>query len=125
MAIGWDVIIAKPRMPILGGTVNSEPITIPQGSLSVTIHIPTLAGAATVLLQVLDPITPDPVTGTWRPLTVFNLSAGGVQALAAMAGNQAITLPVAALGGGVFRLVASSDQSGSPLNVACAFARVK
>lgn len=124
MAIAWDAVLAKPRLPATGGTVNSDPVTVPRGSLTMTLHATALAAAATMAIQALDPNTPDPTAGTWRQVSVFILAAGGVQALSAISGGAAVTIPISALGGGVIRFVASSDQSAAPQNLGVVFARI-
>lgn len=122
---GWDSLGAKPRMPKAGDTVNGETFSIPRGSQAITIHVPVLAGGATLRLQALDPNGSDQIsTEVWRDVKVFNLSSGGIQALAALPQSTAVTLPTAAIGAGVMRLVASADQSGAPLFISIVLSRL-
>ena len=123
---GFDSVIAKPRMPVVGGTVNGAFFTIPRNTLAITIHLPALVASATVKLQTLDPQGSElSSTEAWRDVKVFNLAAGGVTALSAIAGDAAVTLPAAATGSGVFRLVASSDQSSVPINITITASRAR
>jgi hypothetical protein len=120
-ALGWDAIVPKPNMPTSGGTVNSDAIMIPRGSNVVSIHMPALVSAATYKLQALDPKDQT----TWRDIQVFNLSSGGIQALATVPNGSAVTtFPCSALGGGIFRVVASADQSGTPIQFSVVFGRM-
>lgn len=123
-AYGWDGILPKPRMPAVGETVNGEPFSVPRGSQAVTFHVPTLAGATTLKLQALDPQGHDSASPVWRDIYIFNIAAGGVQQLAAIPEDAATTLPTAAIGAGVLRLVASSDQSAAPVNISIVFSRL-
>jgi len=123
---GWDDILAYVDLPASGETVNSEPFTIPRNSQTFTMHVPTLVASATLKLQALDPAGyQHTASQVWRNVQVFNLAAGGVQPLAAIPGNAATTLPVAATGAGVFRFVASSDQSSTPITVSVTMARLR
>jgi hypothetical protein len=120
-SLGWDAIIAKPHMPTSGGTTDSDSISVPRGSQTVSFHIPALAGAATWKLQALDPID----MSTWRDIQVFNLASGGIQALGAVPnGSKVTTFPTSALGSGVIKVVASADQSGAPFNFSVVFNRM-
>lgn len=119
-AYGWDAILPKVRMPALGETVNGDHFSVPRGSQAVTFHVPDLAGTATLKLQALDPQD----QATWRDVYVFNLSAGGAQQLASIPESAATTLPTAAIGSGVLRLVASEDQSGTPVFISIVFSRL-
>jgi hypothetical protein len=121
---GWDIIPDRPRMPATGETVNGKPFSIPRNAKALTLFLPTLVGAATIAIQVLEPtVDVDAGTENWFQLKVFNLSTGAVQSVAAIAsGGVAVTLPISGLGGGVARLVASADQSGTPVNITITFA---
>lgn len=107
-------------MPAVGGTVNSETFTLPRNAKALTLFIASaLAGAATMLLQALEPTEATGVdTGTenWRPVLVYNLNTPGTAAIGltnAQTNNVAVTFPVTGLGGGTFRWVASADQSAA------------
>ena len=98
---------------------------IPSNSQCITFHVPTLVSSASVKLQALDPAGSDMTsTEVWRDVKVFNLAAGGVQALAVIPGGAATTLPTSAIGAGVFRLVASADQSSTPVNISITTSRL-
>jgi hypothetical protein len=108
----------------VGQTTIGEWFVIPRNSQAITFHVPSLGGAS-AKLQALDPLgSDDPGTEVWRDVKVFNLAAGGVQALAAIPENTAVTLPTAATGAGVFRLVASADLSGSPVTITVLISRL-
>lgn len=115
---GWDAQVGRVRMPVTGGTVNSETFTLPRNTKALTLFIATtLAGVATLKLQALEPtVDVDAGTENWRDVVVYNLSTPGTNAISltnAQTNNQAITFPVTGLGGGTFRWVASADQSGA------------
>jgi hypothetical protein len=123
--MGWDAIIAKPRMPATGGTTDSDIITVPRGSQTVSFHMPALVSAATWKLQAVDPQGADGASPTWRDIQVFNLASGGIQALSAVPnGSKVTTFPISALGSGVIKVVASADQSGTPFNFSVVFNRI-
>lgn len=119
MARGWDVIQAFVRMPGIGQTVNTESFSVPRIARSIALHIPALAGAATVKLQSLDPSNLN--SDTWRDVATYNLTTGATQLLTGIPGNQVTTIPTTATGGGNLRLVASADQSASPVNITVSF----
>lgn len=122
---GWDVIPVLARMPAVNETVNGAEYVVPAHSQCVSFHVPTLVSSATVKLQALDLQGAQlPSTEVWRDVKVFNLAAGGVQALAAIPNNTVVTIPTAATGAGVFRLVASSDQSSSPVFISILISRL-
>lgn len=123
---GWDAISPKPRMPALGGTTDSDAITVPKGTQTVSFHMPALAAAATWKLQALDPIGSDRTsTEVWRDIQVFNLASGGIQPLSAVPnGSRVTTFPISAMGGGIIKVVASGDQSGSPFFFSVLFNRM-
>lgn len=124
-AYGWDAIQPKPRMPDVGETINGQAFTIPGGSQAFTVHCGALVGGAVLKLQALDPVGSDQTsTMVWRDVKVFNLSAGGVQALAAIPNSASTTIPTAATGTGVFRFVATGDQSASPINITITISRL-
>jgi formate-dependent nitrite reductase membrane component NrfD len=107
-------------MPAPGETVNSAAFTVPRGAYTMTVHCPALASAATVAIQVLEPQGDDQVTDAWRTAS----SVAGVT-LTAYTGmvltNTASTIPIAALGGGVMRFVASATQAGAPTVIKLVF----
>jgi hypothetical protein len=120
-SFGWDALTAKPLMPAAGDTVNSESISVPRGSQTVSFHMPSLVSAATWKLQALDPMD----QSTWRDLQIFNLASGGIQPLATVPnGSKVTTFPTSAIGSGVIRVVASQDQSGTPFHFSVVFNRM-
>jgi len=119
---GWDCELAKVRMPIAGGTVNSEPFTVPKGALAMTVHCPTTTGPGTMSIQTLEPADDDQVSETWRNVSMSLNSAVTTTALTAITlSNLAVTYPLAAVGGGQLRFVASQDQSAAPVNIRVVF----
>lgn len=118
-ARGWDIVKRVVAMPTSGGTVNSDEFSAPRGSQAIVVHLPALAGAATLKLQALDPLD----SSTWRDVKIYDLSAGTLNAVTIPNGSNAVTLPTAAIGAGVFRWVASADQSGAPTTITIVFSR--
>lgn len=114
---GWDAQPGRVRMPAAGDTVNSEPFSLPRNTKALLLFIATtLAGAATLALQALEPtVDVDAGTENWRAVAVYNLSTPGTNAISLTnaQASGAISFPVTGLGGGVFRWVASADQSGA------------
>ena len=119
---GWDCVLDKVRMPIAGGTVNSEPLTVPHGAWAMTVHCPTTTGPATMSIQTLEPADDDQASETWRNVSMSVTSAVTTTALTAITmSNLAITYPLSAIGGGQLRFVASQDQSGAPIFIRVVF----
>jgi len=111
--------IVRPLMPAAGETVNGEWFPVPPMSKVMTIYCPDLVGAATTLkVQSLDP-REDVTYGTpaWRDVSTFNLAGGAPVALISIPESGATTVPTTATGGGVLRLVASADQSSTPVKI--------
>ena len=120
----WNGIAARVRMPIAGGTVNSEPFPVPGGSKVMTVHCPALTGtAATVKLQTLAPTETVEATQVWSDVLCFDLTDGTMESLDGLVESTAVTIPISATGGGVLRLVASEDQSAAPVTVPIWFSR--
>jgi hypothetical protein len=116
-----DAVPGKVLIPIAGGTVNSEPFPVPKGSIVMQIHVPALTGATTVKLQALEPPDSDVDTDTWRDVSCFNLADGTLIALDGIAEDAVTVLPVAAVGGGVLRFVATNSQAAAPVYIRVAF----
>ena len=119
-AYGWNIIQAKLAMPAAGETVNTQGFSVPRSALVLGLHVPALAGGATLKLQALVPPIDDQVADVWQDVSTFNLAGGAAVALSAIPGNAATTIPITATGAGVLRLVASADQSGSPSTITIA-----
>jgi len=101
-------------MPTLVNGTLSQPFSVPKGAKSVAIHVPTLVGVATtILIEALQPPVSANVTEVWDEVFVFDLTDGTTEQLNAIPEEQVTTLPVTALGGGVFRFVASAAQTGA------------
>ena len=106
-------------MPAAGETVNGAPFTVPKGAYAMTIHCPTLASAATLTIQALDPDT-DQATEVWRTISaVTGVTAVPLTAIAASA--LALTYDIRQTGGGVLRFVASATQAVSPVTIKLTF----
>src|SRR6185295_13919556 len=108
-------------MPRSGQTVNGVPFSVPGSALVIQLQIPVLAGSATVKLQSLVVPTDDQVADVWQDVSTFNLAGGAAIALSGIPSNATTTIPITATGAGVLRLVASADQSGSPVDIIVAF----
>lgn len=115
----FDGTWANPLMPISGGTVNSDPFTIPQRAKSICMFVPALVGAsATVKIQGLKPVQDiENASESWSDLYVFDFTDGTTEALDGIPEGQATTLPTSALGSTVIRFVASEDQSSLPVRI--------
>lgn len=113
-----DATPSNVLLPASGETVNSQGFNFPRGGIGLIVHVPTLAsGGDTVKLQSLANQLDNVESETWRDVKVFNLADGSFTAIAALPSNSCTTLPLAAIGGGVFRWVASADQSASPVTI--------
>lgn len=100
-------------MPAVVDGLNSQPFAVPQGAKSLTIYVPALVGVATtVKLQTLTPDQPG-TSEDWRNISLFNLADGTFVLLDELVESTTVTLPVAATGGGILRLVASVAQTGA------------
>jgi hypothetical protein len=124
---GWDGVPGSVRMPITGGTVNSEPFSCPKGSVVATFYVPALAGTTTLKLEALVPAS-DVATEVWLPLATFDFSAAAPTApvtLDEIPESTATSIPITALGAGVLRFVASSDQSTVPVQIPMFFAMTR
>jgi hypothetical protein len=118
---GWDVVVGDVQIPATGTTNMSSVFTVPRGAFSVAIHVPTLQGSTpTLLIQSLEP-NDDKATEVWRPTNVFDLTTGTSVALDEIGHAKVTTLPVTAIGGGVHRFQASTDQSSGPSTVKVVF----
>jgi hypothetical protein len=119
MAIyGWNIVQAVLQMPGPGQTVATAPFSVPRSALVLAIYCPALAGGATLKIQGLAPQMSDQESELWYDVSTFDLGGSGTPvALAAIPGNAATTVPITATGAGVLKLVASSDQSGSPSSI--------
>lgn len=96
-------------------TTATKGFSVPRASIVLGIYCPALAGGATLKIQALAPQLNDQEADVWYDVSAFDLAGSGTPIeLAAIPGNAATTVPVTATGAGVLRLVASSDQSGSP-----------
>src|SRR5262245_35333937 len=106
----WD----KVTIPDATDGSNSRSFSIPHHAKSVTIHLPDFVGAATTAkVQALRPQENDQAAETWTDVTVFDLTDGTFEALYAFPESTVVTLPVTALGGGIFRFVTSAAQTGA------------
>lgn len=124
IAYTWNGIPVRIRMPVTGGTVNSEHFAVPAGSKMFTIHLPALVGSgATVKVQTLAPTETVEATQTWTDVSVFDLTDGTFEVLDGLVESTAVTIPVSATGGGILRLQASEDQSGTPVTIPIFFTR--
>ena len=121
---GWDTVPVDTTMPASGQTVNGTPFSVPRGTYAATFYIPDLVGAATTCkLQALVPNT-DQAAEVWLDLKTFDFSATAPTvpiALDELPEATATTIPGSALAGGVFRLVASVDQSSVPVRIPVGF----
>lgn len=127
---GWSGLTARIIVPdpnVSGATVNSEPMTIPEGAKTMTIFWPDGAGA-TYKIQGLKP-TVD-VDGlavdseTWVDLTymdIGNSTPGVAYALSGFAKNTALTIPVSVVGAPVIRFVSASSEAASAITVHITF----
>lgn len=118
---GWDIVPGDVAMPATGETVNSAPFSVPKGAFSLAIHAPTsFVGGGTVKIQSLDP-DDDQAAEAWRDVQWVNLADGTFIAADQIPQNKVTTIPVAAIGGGVLRFVATTDQSGAATVIKVAF----
>jgi hypothetical protein len=102
--------------------VNSVPYTVPKTAVAVTFHVPALAGTNTSLkVQTLFPAASDQDPEVWGDTSGFNTTNGTTQAASPIWEGFVTTMPIAFLGGGVQRLVASADQSGAPTTIGLIF----
>lgn len=112
--VSWNGIIEVVKLPTATNGTNSNPFVMPKGAKSLQIHVPALVGAAaTLLIQALQPKLQDNETDVWTGVTVFDLTDGTFEALDALPESTVVTIPATALGGGVFRFVASEAQTGA------------
>jgi hypothetical protein len=110
----WNAVWDAVTLPTTTNGTNSQPFSVPKGAKSVGIHVPDLVGvASTVHIEALQPPVSEGVTEVWTAVSVFDLTDGTVEALNAIPESAVTTLPTSALGGGVFRFVASAAQTGS------------
>ena len=92
---------------------NSRAFSVPKGAKVMTIHAPDLPVATTYAIQAADPRDSDFETLVWRTLVVVVITATiGFMTVTGIPDNQAVTIPVAALGGSVLRFVASVGVTG-------------
>lgn len=120
-AYSWNIRPGRFRMPVVGGTVNGTPFSVPDDCLVLTIACPALASSATLKLQSLTVPIDDQQAEVWQDVSAFNFNVGTPVALASIPSNATTTIPVTACGGGVLRLVASADQSGAPIDIPIGF----
>jgi len=111
-------IFDKVTLPTVTDGTLSRSFSAPNGAKVLTIHNPTLTGSATLAIQVLDPQDSDQAAENWRQLKVLVIAAAAAAytVVDAIPTGSAVTIPVAALGGGIFRFVASAAQTGAPDN---------
>ena len=119
----WNGIPARVRMPEIGGTVNGTRFPVPGGSKVITFYVPALVAAATLTVQTLAPTELVEDTEVWANVSVFNLTDGSFVVLDGLVASTHVTIPVSATGGGVLRLVATSDQSSVPVTIPIFFSR--
>ena len=120
---GWDVVTADVRMPVASDAtgLNTQGFSVPKGAFSMAIHTPTsFVGGGTVKIQSLDP-NDDQTTEAWRDVQWVNLADGTFVQADQIPQNKVTTIPVTAVGGGVLRFVASTDQSGTATTIKVAF----
>jgi hypothetical protein len=116
-----EIQYERPLMPIAGGTVNSEPFSVPKGAKSMAIHCPGLASNSTLAIQSLAPKLDDQESDVWDSVFVFNLADGSTVHLDGIPEEQVTVIPTSATGGGRLRFVAADDQSGTPVRIPVAF----
>jgi hypothetical protein len=107
-------VFEKVTIPDAVNGTNSRAFSAPRGAKTMTLHIPSLTSGATVKIQAADPRGGDQDALTWRDISAAVITATiGFCALTTIPGNAATTIPVAALGAGALRLVASAAQTGA------------
>lgn len=108
-------IFDKVTIPDATDGTASRSFSIPKGAKTVAIHVPDLVGANTLKIQALQPRDNDQQAETWKDVsaTVITGTSPTYCALSGIPENAVTTLPVAALGGGIFRFVASGAQTGA------------
>ena len=111
----WNGLNVHLRMPVEGGTVNTQSFSVPGGTKVLQIFVPAMTGVGTVKLQALAPTENVEATEVWRDVTVFDLTDGTFEALDGLPESTCVTIPVSATGGGNLRFVASEDQSAAPV----------
>lgn len=112
----WNGVIARPRMPASGETVNSQSFAVPRGAKLMTVHVPALTGTgATVKLETLSPTETVEATQVWDDISIFDLTDGSFEVIDGFVESTAVTIPISATGGGNLRFVASEDQSSAPV----------
>ncbi|HYE59339.1 MAG TPA: hypothetical protein VD948_12580 [Rhodothermales bacterium] len=124
-ALSWNGTVVRPLMPASGETQNGEPFAVPKGARVMTVHVPALAGSnTTVKVQALAPVAgvDQSANQTWADVTAFDVTDGGYEALDGIPESTTATFPVSVTGGGMLRLVASADQSASPVAIPVFFA---
>ena len=110
-------IFDKVTLPTVTDGTISRSFSAPNGAKVVTIFNPTLTGSATLAIEALAPQDGDQSAETWLPLKVIILTATiGFMTVTTIPTGSAVTFPVAALGGGIFRFIASAAQTGAPDN---------
>jgi hypothetical protein len=116
-AYTFDALIDRIPMPESGGTTSSGSFRVPKGAKVVTIYTPDLATSTSLVLYGLMPSTTVEASQSWVALEVFSLVDGSLVALDGLTESKAITLPVAALGGGLLKFVAADTQAGAPTTI--------
>lgn len=105
------------RLPIAGGTVNSEAFEVPKGCEAITVNVPSLAGTTTLKIQSLAWAASDTPSEVWADVSFFYPADGSFVALDGIPESAATTIPTTLTGGGWLRFVASTDQSAAPVQV--------
>lgn len=110
---------ANVAMPTSGGTVNSDPFTVPQKAKSITVFVPALVGTgASVKLQKATPLQDiENASEVWGDVTVFDFTDGSYETLDGMVESTVCVIPTFVCGSGVFRFVASETQAVTPSTI--------
>lgn len=105
----------KVTLPTAANGTTSRSFSVPRGARVLAIHCPDLTVDATLTVEGLDPLDSDQASETWRTVAVAVIAAGalGMCTLSGIPDNQTTVIPVADLGGGIFRFVASAGQTGA------------
>jgi hypothetical protein len=113
------------NMPTPGGTTASDPFEVPQSARGINVFMGDLGSGVTWKIQVLTP--PNDIendTEVWTDMWTVSLPTTTPAVAVQMSGfarNQTTSIPATMIGGGVYRIVATADQSGAPFTFKITF----
>lgn len=103
------------KIGIANGGVNSDPFYVPEGSVSLTVFMPTMSNTAK--LQALTPKDADTDTDVWTDLSILTQPAVTgplvVVTTAVFTSAGVFSLDAQILGGGVFRFVSAGAEGAA------------